>query len=308
MTWKSLCFVLLSSCVSQANVATSLNAVPTPEVAAPNTAAADEYFNNKDFTQAATLYQKATTEDPKNGRAWFRLALSYHFSGRLEDAIKAYQVADSLKAAPRLIPYNLACAYAMLGQKEAAFTQLDLAVSRGFKDVATMSTDTDLVSLHNDPRFEAALTKAKESQPGCDSAESKQFDFWVGDWSVYISGQEVGTNSIEKILNGCALQENWAGRVGDHGKSFNTYNTGLKQWQQHWVDDQGNITTYLGSWKDNAMVFLSQSVDQKGTPQYLRMTFTPIDENTVRQLIENSTDQGKSWTPSFDGKYQRKTK
>jgi len=37
-----------------------------------------------------------------------------------------------------------------------------------------------------------------------------------------------------------------------------------------------------------------------------RLTFSKIDENTVRQLTENSTDGGKTWNVGYDFKYTRK--
>jgi hypothetical protein len=36
------------------------------------------------------------------------------------------------------------------------------------------------------------------------------------------------------------------------------------------------------------------------------MTFTPIARDTVRQLIEVSTDSGRTWTSGFDALYIRR--
>jgi hypothetical protein len=40
-----------------------------------------------------------------------------------------------------------------------------------------------------------------------------------------------GTNRIEKILGGCALQENWTGAKGVTGRSFNIYASGRGVWR-----------------------------------------------------------------------------
>jgi hypothetical protein len=37
-----------------------------------------------------------------------------------------------------------------------------------------------------------------------------------------------------------------------------------------------------------------------------KLTFTRIDENRVRQLGENSSDGGKTWTVAYDLLYVRK--
>ena len=38
-----------------------------------------------------------------------------------------------------------------------------------------------------------------------------------------------------------------------------------------------------------------------------RITWTPEDDGTVRQVWEVSTDAGESWSVIFDGRYQRKS-
>jgi Flp pilus assembly protein TadD len=55
--------------------------------------------------------------------------------------------------------YNLACSYALLGRLDLAFASLDLAVARGYRDLAHLDRDPDLDPLRSDPRF--ALLRAK---------------------------------------------------------------------------------------------------------------------------------------------------
>ena len=53
--------------------------------------------------------------------------------------------------------YNLACCYALAGNRDAAFDQLRAARARRYRDLDGMKTDTDLDSLHGDPRWSAVL-------------------------------------------------------------------------------------------------------------------------------------------------------
>ena len=59
-----------------------------------------------------------------------------------------------------------------------------------------------------------AATAAQAAPPqGCDSAESHQFDFWVGHWAVFQASdlqRKIADSLIEKLYQGCAVRENWA--------------------------------------------------------------------------------------------------
>lgn len=141
----------------------------------------------------------------------------------------------------------------------------------------------------------------------CSQPVYRQFDFWVGEWNVYSEGKLAGANSVQKILGGCVIQENWTDALGNSGKSFNTYNPYKKKWQQNWVDDRGSVLEFTGEAKDGVMAYQAELPASGGSKLIYRMTFTKLSENRVRQLWEQSTDGGKTWQPLFDGDYQRKT-
>ena len=64
--------------------------------------------------------------------------------------------------------YNAACAYALAGNKDAAFDRLSSALQHGFSDEKTLQSDSDLKSLHGDPRwqtFVASVTEARAADP-----------------------------------------------------------------------------------------------------------------------------------------------
>ena len=55
------------------------------------------------------------------------------------------------------------------------------------------------------------------AQPACTAAEHRQFDFWIGEWDVQVSGQPAGSNSVQLILSDCVIMENWSGAGGNFG-------------------------------------------------------------------------------------------
>ena len=153
---------------------------------------------------------------------------------------------------------------------------------------------------------ESDLPLAAPPSP-CSGPQFRQFDFWIGDWTVEANEQQAGTNSVQSILNGCALQENWqgSGPGGISGTSFNIYDSATGQWHQTWVDSSGLLLQLDGGLVAGSMVLQGQrpSADGNGTASD-RITWTPNPDGSVRQLWEASND-GETWTVLFDGLYMK---
>lgn len=142
----------------------------------------------------------------------------------------------------------------------------------------------------------------------CADARSRQFDFWVGDWEVYDAASDrfVGSNSINPILDGCVLQENWRGRSGSAGTSLNFFDTDRQNWRQFWVWREGATLELAGGFRDDRMVLVGDAIASDGKPHRNRITWFANADGTVRQLWEISTDDGSTWRVEFDGIYRRK--
>jgi hypothetical protein len=143
----------------------------------------------------------------------------------------------------------------------------------------------------------------------CTSAENRQLDFWVGVWVVTNpDGKVAGNSVIQKILNGCVILENWSGAGGYEGKSFNLYDSSKKKWIQKWVDIQGQLIEFEGSFHGTTLEYTSHSATPDGKNVVGLMTFTPGSDGSIRQVWKQSTDDGKTWKVEFDGIYKRKAK
>ncbi len=143
----------------------------------------------------------------------------------------------------------------------------------------------------------------------CDTAEGRQFDFWVGRWSVSPRAhpeRHVADSLIEKLYQGCAIRENWMPlQAGQDGGSLSSYVVADAGWRQTWVDTSGARVDFKGGWNGRAMV-LTGLWPQPGHPtQLTRMTYTAASDGSVRQLGESSDDNGATWQPSFDFIYRK---
>jgi hypothetical protein len=143
----------------------------------------------------------------------------------------------------------------------------------------------------------------------CSGPEHRQFDFWIGEWDVCAIGQAAGTNSIRPVHGGCALHESWqgTGEGGISGGSYNIYDQASGRWHQTWVDAAGTLLQLDGGLVDGNMVLSGQrpAPDGKGVTLH-RITWTPNEDGSVRQLWEASRNDGNSWSVLFDGLYAKR--
>jgi hypothetical protein len=154
----------------------------------------------------------------------------------------------------------------------------------------------------------AGQVPARATTPCMSDSNSRRLDFWIGEWDVTPAKWTtvVGHSVIQRVSGGCALLENWTAGNGGEGKSLNAYNASTGQWQQFWVGPQGGVTEYREShWNGPTLVLLAHSRNPQG-PFEQRLSFTPIDANTVRQFGESSSDGGVTWTVGYDFYYHRK--
>ncbi len=149
--------------------------------------------------------------------------------------------------------------------------------------------------------------------PACDSAAHADFDFWVGQWDVYPNIKDpaqaplIAHSRIEKLYAGCAVRENWMPLKGGGGGSLNSLDPATGRWHQVWIGSQPGWVEFDGGLTGDKMVLTGFWRGVNGPEQdgLIRMSYTPIDRETVRQHGEISTDQGLSWSDSFDFIYRR---
>jgi hypothetical protein len=137
----------------------------------------------------------------------------------------------------------------------------------------------------------------------CRSAERRQFDFWVGRWTVTdTAGRVLGHSEVTRVAGGCGIAEHWMGRGGGGGRSLNGYDPTTRRWSQFWVGEGGLVLHLSGGLRGTSMVLSGRRTGPRG--ELLdRITWTPLDDGAVRQLWEVSGDGGASWKTSFDGHY-----
>jgi hypothetical protein len=149
---------------------------------------------------------------------------------------------------------------------------------------------------------------AQSAEPAkrCDAKEFRALDFWVGEWRVTWKtpkGQPAaGRNSIQRVLDGCAIEEHWHGGDGSEGKSLTFFDPSAQRWHQTWIDTTAQPLFLDGNFEGESLVLTGKS-SAGGLQTFHKITWTPL-AGGVRQHWEQSHD-GKAWTSVFDGKYER---
>ena len=292
----------------------ALAAGPAATVAAQNQnllqAKADSLLKAGNFALAAQVWDQLARTFPDSAIYFTRLGIARQFGGQLDAALTAYRTAIARRGGA--IPmYNAASIHALRHSTDSAFHWLNAAVDAGFNDARTLATDSDLTSLRGDSRY-AELTRrlTAKLEPCSVQKESRAFDFWIGEWDVtpFRDGMQpvTGRSVIQSIAGGCALLEHWTSTRGSSGKSLNAYNADLKRWQQFWVDQSGSVTEYRDSelLEGGGLRFFTWGVPDH--TQKVRLTFTPLTPDLVRQHQESSSDGGHTWKTSYDFYYHRR--
>ncbi|MDX2361481.1 MAG: hypothetical protein QNK23_11795 [Crocinitomicaceae bacterium] len=156
----------------------------------------------------------------------------------------------------------------------------------------------------------SSLAQGEQPDCNCCTEEYDHFDFWIGEWEVFnLKGDVVGTNSITAIQGNCVLQENWTSASGGTGTSLNFYDNKNQTWNQLWIDNSGNKLDITGGLKGNQMIMLSEEkYNTQNDVHFIdRITWTPNENESVRQHWERTTDNGITWKTLFDGLYKRKS-
>ena len=104
-----------------------------------------------DTARAITLYKQAVDASPNDANGWEQLGGAYQQAAQYADAVHAFQTAIDKGYASPYGKYNLACAYARMGEKNRALDLLSEVVAKGVP--VPMAGDPDLAALATEPRI-----------------------------------------------------------------------------------------------------------------------------------------------------------
>jgi hypothetical protein len=132
-------------------------------------------------------------------------------------------------------------------------------------------------------------------------------DFWLGTWTISWAPNGHGTNTIRRILDGAAIEENFDGRDDESvllGRSLSVRDSADGQWRQTWVDSTGAYLEFVGVEVDGRLSFQR---DHRVESQVIRqrMLWLDVTADSLRWEWQRSVDGGANWDLMWRLDYRR---
>lgn len=264
-------------------------------------------YSKAEYEQCLQQSETLLEANAQDSSALFFRGLCLIKAGNYQDAHTSLVAAEAANfPAPALCKAQQALCLTQLQQKEAAVEILQTLVDGGFSNY-TIIDQKEFSRLANMPAFKAVRDSVhRRSFPCYYDPNYTHFDFWVGEWDVFVGETKVGENQITKQDGGCAVLEQYTTARDYVGQSYNYYDPADGLWKQIWIDHTRGISNYVESErKPGYLQFISTDKSHPAGYANLRMTFTLNDDGSVRQHMEQQNAE-EVWQTVFDGRYVRK--
>ena len=265
-------------------------------------------LNAQDFEAALAPLNELIELAPEQPNYWVLYGNALRALDDLPGALQSYE--QALAVAPRDVPALSAAAVVLerLQEVEKAFQHLEQAADIGLPSNVMRESPEFTAMRGYKQRFAIAVGKAVRRENPCkQEGPYDDFDFWIGEWDVYVGGVKRADSSITREFNGCLIRERYSNATGFQGESLNYYDPETDAWKQNWVDRTGGIVRYTGrSPSRDVMQMSGANTNYRGETQLAEVTWTRNSDGTVHHVIEQSTDNGETWSVYFDGIYVKK--
>jgi hypothetical protein len=158
--------------------------------------------------------------------------------------------------------------------------------------------------------FGACLTPAAfgagESDSCSTNAESRQLDYWLGNWTMPNADGGSNTSKVYLSLDKCVFVEHWENGKGHVTEKMLAYSPEDKNWYGWFADNQGRVHIFSdGKVASGTAQFHGSSHGPNGETVLNRLNVVRVSPNKVEETWEKSTDNGVHWTIAYRAEYSR---
>ncbi|MGH8129944.1 MAG: hypothetical protein ACRES3_03710 [Steroidobacteraceae bacterium] len=258
----------------------------------------------------ALFFAAGAGSEPADAGSWYRRAVELREAGDYAAASTALGKAEALRFPPARVALEKARIATLEGRTRAAIAHLRAIADSGFTAVRVLERDPVIAMLAGNAAYDELIESMTVQAYPCEhEGRFREFDFWIGDWEVHTAdGALAGHNRITSAERGCLLLENWTSVTGGTGMSINYLDRATGEWVQTWIAEGGSQIVIRGGPTGEGMKLVGTiHYVGNGTTAPFRGLWTPLPDGRVRQYFEQSSDDGETWSPWFEGFYRRVT-
>ena len=309
--------------------------VPTPQAQkVPTMAEATQLMREAKWEEASVAFGQIALANQENGVAWLNLGYCLHANGDLDRALRVHHKAATFEPYQSTALYNIGCVHALKGDADKAFEYLNKALAARPIAAAQFKGDSDLTTLHKDARWAklmmklepkakakaktkaSPLPKSKEAsvprpeKPKYGKAISlaklpaeRRFDFWIGEWDMFVNGELISHQSVKSQLDGASIVQ-----TGPRSMTLIVFDPTTSQWKMTWTSTAGHHDILIGGMNDKGQMVMHQKVlrDRPGTVG--KWILRDMQKNHFFADWMTSDDGGKTWVNEAAMEYKRATK
>src|SRR4051812_46258671 len=169
---------------------------------------ADSLYFNAQWEPARKVYESILKEKPSSisPLAEFRLGYCYHQLKKYDWALQHYNDAMTHTLSRQLksqLYSRIARIYSLQNHNDKAMISLDSAILFGYAGLNEMDTLNDFANVRIDTRFKDMRARVfKVVYPCSTNPKLREFDFWIGEWDVYVTGTsspKIGHSLIQSV-------------------------------------------------------------------------------------------------------------
>jgi hypothetical protein len=148
--------------------------------------------------------------------------------------------------------------------------------------------------------------------PACASPQSRQLDFFVGDWDIAWSMSDGRSGSARNTVvvenGGCVIREHFIDNDGViEGTGIYSYFAPASRWTMAWMDSQGTTSLAFGGAPEGGPAAFVMNPQRGADPnkQY-RMVFEDVTQNTFVWRYQSRSSETEAWLDLTVSQYTRR--
>ena len=156
------------------------------------------------------------------------------------------------------------------------------------------------------PGLSAHAFAATKPGPCATNSETRQLDYWLGDWTMPNAESGTNTSKVYLSLDKCMFVEHWDNGTGHVTEKMLAYTPEEKNWYGMFADNEGRVHIFSdGKVSSEAAEFHGKSPGTNGEVILNRLRIVRLSANNIEESWEKSTNNGASWTTAYRARYTR---